>query len=444
MNRRNVQSRVRARRNASSSPGRRRRPRVSRRKADSMPYTTDRAPTSGETSPRQRRFGAAAVAFAFWVTMAGTTAPTSLYPLYGERFGFSPMTVTVIFAVYAMGVVVGLLAFGRLSDQVGRRPVLIAATLLAAGAAGVFLAADQVALLLVARVISGFSAALVTGAATAALTELLPQGGRVPAPMVALFANMGGLACGTLLAGILADAAPDPLRTPWVVMLVLSVTGLAGVAATPETGSRGAAFTLRLPRPRIPSDIRSDFLRSAMTAGAGFAVLGVLTAVTGLFLRTVLHESGHALAGLVVFVAFACTALGQLAVRRFRPEVALPAACLGLILAAALIATAMATETLAPLPAAAAVNGLATGVALGHGVGGIATRSAPEHRGATVSTFFAILYSMLAVPAIGVGVLIRATDLRPAGEVFSAVVALLALVVLMSLVRTRGTDGARP
>ncbi|MFB6842703.1 MFS transporter [Streptomyces sp. NPDC056361] len=390
------------------------------------------------------------MAFAFWVVMAGTTVPTPLYPLYGERFGFSPMTVTVIFAVYAMGVVAGLLVFGRLSDQVGRRPVLVVATLLAAGAAGVFLGAEQVGVLLVARVVSGFSAALVTGAGTAALTELMPSGGRVAAPMVALGANMGGLACGTLMAGILADVAPDPLRTPWIVMVVLSVVGLVGVVVTPETVARRSAVTLRFQRLRVPSEMRSDFLRAAMAAGAGFAVLGVLTAVAGLFLGRVLHESGHALAGFVVFVAFACTALGQLAVRRFRAEVALPAACLGLIVAAALIATAMATESLVPLLIGAAANGLATGVALGHGVGSIATRSAPEQRGAVVSTFFAVLYAMLAVPAIGVGVLIRATGLRPAGAAFSAVVALLALVVLLSLVRprararTRATYGVRP
>ncbi|MER7599578.1 MFS transporter [Streptomyces hydrogenans] len=403
-----------------------------------MTWRTDPVLTGGRRSSGTHRLGVAAVAFAFWVTMAGTTAPTALYPLYGERFGFSPTTVTVIFAVYAMGVVAGLLVFGRVSDQVGRRPVLVAATLLAAGAAGVFLAADSLGALLTARVMSGFAAALVTGAATAALTELLPPGGRTPAPMVALGANMGGLACGTLLAGVLADGMAAPLRSPWVVMLVLSVLGLVGVAVTPETAAHRSALTLR-PQPlRIPAEIRADFLRAAMAAGAGFAVLGVLTAVSGLFLGTVLHEPGHALAGGVVFTAFACTALGQLTVRRFRPATALPTACAGLIVAAALIATAMATGTLAPLLIGAAANGLATGIALGHGIGSIAARSAPEHRGATVSTFFALLYSLLAVPAIGVGVLIRATSLRPAGEVFSGVVALLALVVLLSLVRTRG------
>ncbi|OII70363.1 MULTISPECIES: MFS transporter [unclassified Streptomyces] len=381
-------------------------------------------------------FAVAAVTFAFWITMAGTTAPTPLYPLYGGAFGFSPFTVTVIFAVYALGVVCGLLVFGRLSDQIGRRPTLVAATGLSVAAAALFLVAQNVAVLLLARVVSGFSAALVTGAATAALTELVPPDGRVRPATLALFANMGGLAGGTLLAGVLADIAPAPLRTPWVVMLALAAAGLVGAACTRESAAHRSGPSLQLQPLHVPAEIRSDFLRSAMAAGAGFSVLGVLTAVTGLFLGQVLHQPSHTLAGFAVFLAFACTALGQLLNRFVSPAAALPAACAGLILAGALIIAAMATGSLAPLLAAAVANGLATGVAISHGIGGITTRSAPQHRGASVSTFFAILYSMLAVPAIGVGVLIHQSSLRPAGEVFGGLVALLALAVLLSLVRT--------
>ncbi|MEV4065593.1 MFS transporter [Nonomuraea dietziae] len=396
-------------------------------------------PNPGVAPARTRRPGlaVAAVAFAFWVTMAGTTAPTPLYPLYGEAFGFSPFTVTVVFAVYAIGVVAGLLSFGRLSDQIGRRPTLVAATVLSAAAAATFLLTQNVAVLLVARVVSGLSAALVTGAATAALAELIGPNARVRPATVALFANMGGLASGTLLAGILADLAPEPLRTSWVVLGSLAVLGSLGVAAVRESAVHRTGFTLRLQPLHIPGEIRAEFLRSAMAAGAGFAVLGVLTAVTGLFLGTLLHQSSHALTGLVVFIAFACTALGQLLIRVLKDAVALPAACLGLIAAAGLIALALATTWLVPLLIGAAVNGLATGVALGQGIATITARGAARHRGASVSTFFAILYTMLAVPAIGVGVLIQASSLRPAGQIFSAVVAVLALAVLFSLMGAR-------
>lgn len=401
---------------------------------------------AGDATARRRRPGLAvtAVAFAFWITMAGTTAPTPLYPLYGEAFGFSPFTVTVVFAVYAIGVVAGLLLFGRLSDQIGRRPTLVTATVLSVAAAAIFLVTQNVAVLLVARVVSGLSAALVTGAATAALTELIGPNARVRPATVALFANMGGLACGTLLAGILADLVPEPLRTPWGVLGALAVLGLLGVAAVRESAVHRSGFTLRFQPLHIPGEIRAVFLRTAMAAGAGFAVLGVLTAVTGLFLGTLLHQSSHTLTGLVVFIAFACTALGQLLLRVLNAAVALPAACVGLIVAAGLIAVALATTWLIPLLIGAAVNGLATGVALGQGIATITSRGAPRYRGASVSTFFAILYTMLAVPAIGVGVLIRASSLRSAGEIFSAAVAVLALAVLLSLIGTKTGRGDAP
>ncbi|MBN6056826.1 MFS transporter, partial [Nonomuraea sp. RK-328] len=389
-------------------------------------------------SRRARVLAPAILAFTFWATMAGTTAPTPLYPLYEHAFGFGPFTVTVIFAVYAFGVVAGLLLFGRLSDEIGRRPVLMTAALLAIIAAAAFLVAGDVAVMLAARVVSGLSAALVTGAATVALAEAMPPDGRVRPATVALFANMGGLAGGTLLAGILADLAPAPLRTPWAVIGALALLGLVGVAFVPESAPNRSRPSLRLQRPHVPAEIRGDFLRSAMAAGAGFAVLGVLTAVTGLFLSGVLRLPSHTLTGTVVFTAFMCTAAGQLLNRVVRPGRALVLACAGLVAGAGLVALAMAAGSLPALLAGAAVNGLATGMALGYGVTVITTRAAPDHRGASVSTFFVILYSMLAVPAMGVGVMIKLTGLRPAGEIFSAVVAVMALGVLLSLLRGRG------
>lgn len=381
------------------------------------------------------------VTAAFVVTMTGTTVPTPLYPLYEQAFGFSSLMVTVVFAVYALGVVAGLLLFGRLSDQIGRRPVIVVALLLSALAAVLFLAADGLAWLLVGRVLSGLAAALITGSATAALLDLAsgPRQ-RARAQTVAIAANMGGLACGTLLSGILAEWAGSPLRLPWIVALALAVAALAGTVAIPAGGAGRSGFRLR-PQPlRIPAGIRSDFLRAALAAGSGFAVLGVLTAVTGLFLATVLHLSNHALTGLVVFVAFACTALGQLIARALPRPVALPFACGGLVLAAALIAAALLAASLPPLLAGSAVDGLATGVAVADGLRTINAGTPPQHRGEAVSTFFAILYAMLSVPVIGVGVLIQVMGLRPAGVTFGGLVAALALAVAVSLQR----GGASP
>src|SRR6476659_1060007 len=101
-----------------------------------------------KTVPRTR-YAFVLLAYAFAAIMVGPTLPT---PLYADRMHFGVLTTTVIYATYAFGVLFALLAFGRWSDAIGRRPVLLAGTFFALASAAVFLAADSVPLLLVGRV----------------------------------------------------------------------------------------------------------------------------------------------------------------------------------------------------------------------------------------------------------------------------------------------------
>lgn len=384
---------------------------------------------------RRRALAVAAVTLAFLTTMLGTTLPTALYPLYETAFGFGSFTVTLIFAVYAVGVFAGLVVFGRVSDQVGRRPVLLAALVLSAASAVVFLAAHGLPMLLLGRLLSGFSAALMTGTGTAALIDLMAAGRRTST--VATAANMGGLAAGTFVSGAVAQLSGTPLRMPYAVGLGLAVLAIAGLWLVPETTERPARPSFAPQRMSVPPPIRGTFLRAAFATGSGFAVQGTLTAVAGLFLAQTLHDPNHLLAGSIIGLSFLATLVGQLGLRHLAPERALPIACGGLVVAAGLIATALATKTLWPLIAGAVLNGVATGAALGAGLSAIAGGTEPHERGEASSTFFAILYGMLSVPVLGVGILSQATGLPPAGETFAALVAFLAVAVLVSLLRSR-------
>jgi len=88
------------------------------------------------------RYGAGfwLIAFVFVTGMAFSTVPTPLYPLYQTRDGFSTFTVTVVFAVYVVGVLTSLLLAGQVSDLVGRKKVLTTALTLELIAAALFLA----------------------------------------------------------------------------------------------------------------------------------------------------------------------------------------------------------------------------------------------------------------------------------------------------------------
>ncbi|MFD4832348.1 MFS transporter [Streptomyces uncialis] len=385
--------------------------------------------TAGSGDRTHGGWAIGATVLAFLVTMMGTTLPTPLYAIYATELGFDDLTVTVLFAVYAFGVVVTLLLFGRLSDDLGRRPVLLLAVGLALASALLFLLPPTLPGLVVARVLSGLGAGLMSGAGTAAVIDLFPADRKVTAGTVAIAANTGGLALGTLFSGVIADTAPAPLVVPYAAQTVLAVLALAGLwAFTPAPGPHGRP-RVRPHRLHVPAAVRGAFTLAVLSAGTAFAVTGVLTAVSALFLEHSLGLRSHTLAGLVVCLAFAGMAVGQLLARRLRPATALPIGCAGLVLAAGVLALALAATSLGALLTAPVVLGVAGGLCLNAGIATTVGQVEPARRGEVSSSFFAGLYCMLAVPAVGVGVLSELTDLRTAGLVFAAAVAVLAASV---------------
>lgn len=381
-----------------------------------------------------RNTGFVLVAYAFLVTMIGTTLPTPLYPLFEERYSFGPLTVTVVFAVYAFGVIAGLLLFGNLSDEIGRKPVLLLGLAFSAVSAFLFLFAGSLAPIYAGRVLSGLSAGVFTGTATAMLVDLAPGGRRRLATLVAVVVNLGGLGLGALLAGLLADYCTSPLRLPFIVDLALLVPAVLGLIVTPETVER-RVFRFRLQRLRVPSEVRAVFVRAAAAGVGGFAVAGVFGSVAPVFLSQILGRTSHALAGSVVFVQFSASIVGQLGVGRVSDRRALVIGCMLLAGGVGLLALALWIESLAALLSSASVAGLGLGLVIGAGLAAINQRAPVEHRAETASSFFVVMYVGLAVPVIGVGLAENAWNLRGAGIAFSAAVAALMLVVLASLSR---------
>ena len=386
----------------------------------------------------RRQVGRAAgfvfVAYAFLATMVGTTLPTPLYPLFEQQYSFGELMVTVIFAIYAFGVITGLLIFGNLSDEIGRKPVLLLGVLLSALSAVLFVFADSLAPIYAARVISGLSAGIFTGTATATLVDLAPGDRRRLASLVAVVVNLGGLGLGTLLAGLLADYCTSPLRLPFIVDLGLLAPALIGLLLTPETVER-ERFRLRLQRLSVPEEVRGVFIRGATAGFGSFAVAGLFSSVAPSFLGQVLGRTSHALAGLIVFILFAGSIVGQLVVTRLSDRRALVSGCLLMVAGTGLVALALGIESLATLTAGATVVGLGQGFVIGAGLAAINQRAPVERRGETASSFFVVMYVGLSLPVIGVGVAANSFGLRAAGIAFSAAVAVLLLAVLASLAR---------
>ncbi|MGY4649167.1 MFS transporter [Mycobacterium sp. URHB0021] len=390
---------------------------------------------------RPRRLALGLLAYAFAAIMVGTTLPTPMYALYAEHMHFAVLTTTVIYSTYAGGVLFALLVFGRWSDSIGRRPVLLAGVALAVSSAVVFLFADSVPTLLVGRVLSGLSAGIFTGTATAAVIEAAPETWRTRAAAVATVANIGGLGTGPLLAGILVEYAPEPLKLSFVVHIVLAALAGIAVAIVPETSSRNGKIGLQ--RLSVPAEVRAVFVIAALATFAGFAVTGLFTAVSPSFLVSVVGIDNHALAGLIACLSFAASAATQIAANNLNPQRAVAIGCAILVIGMVILAVALYLSSLALLIAAATVSGIGQGMSFGRGLAAVIEQTPPDRRAEVSSTYFVVAYIALSVPVVGEGLAARAWGLRTAGVSFAVAVAILAVACLAAILVREARDSRR-
>jgi MFS family permease len=397
------------------------------------------------TAPRRtRRLGYGAAAAVFAIGMAGTTLPTPLYGLYRAELGFSELMVTVIFASYAVGVIATLLLVGNHSDVVGRRPVLLVALGLAAASAACFLLEGGLPFLFAGRLLSGFSAGLLSGAGTVTVLELARPERRSRAGFAATAANMGGLGCGPLLAGLLAEYAPMPLSLPFLTHIGLVCVACVLVLLLPETVAH-ARLRAR-PRPQglyVPPQVRGVFAPSALAAFAGFALLGLFTAVAPSFVSQTLGITNLAVSGLVVFSVFLASTVGQSLTGRLPARAALPLGCLVLVIGLLLVGASLWAQALPLLVAGAACGGLGQGLSFRAALIAVGEAAPPAHRAATVSSFFVVAYTGISLPVVGVGALTMWLGLDTAGLTFTACVTVLAATTGLYLSRRpAGLPGA--
>ncbi|MFF4248579.1 MFS transporter [Streptomyces sp. NPDC001822] len=381
----------------------------------------------GTRPGRARRPGYVAAAVVFAIGMAGTTLPTPLYGLYQEQIGFSELLVTIVFAVYALAVITVLLVAGNYSDAVGRKPVLLCAMALSAASAGCFLLERGLPLLFAGRVLSGCAAGLLSGAATAAVIELARPGQRERAGFAATAANMGGLGCGPLLSGVLAQYSSRPLSLPFWVHLGLVAVACLITWLLPETVEAPKRWPRLSPQGvAVPPEVKRVFASASVAAFAGFALLGLFTAVAPAFAAQTLDVHNLAVSGAVVFSVFLASTFGQSLTRWISARRALPTGCGVLIVGLLLVASSLVAESLILLVLGALCGGTGQGLAFRAALTLVSGAAPPEHRGGTISAFFVVAYTGISVPVVGVGALATWLGLREAGLVFTGCVILLA------------------
>jgi predicted MFS family arabinose efflux permease len=332
--------------------------------------------------------------------LAGSIAPTPLYPLYQAQWGFSPITVTVVFGIYALAVLSALLVTGRLSDHIGRRPVLLAAILAQIATMLIFATAGGLTALLVARVLQGLS----TGAAVAAVGAGLLDLDKARGTTANAIAPPLGTAVGGLLAGFVIQFLPAPAHLVYLILGAVFIAQAIGVLLMHESISpqAGALRSLR-PQIGVPAVARTPLLLAIPALMASWALIGLFGALDAALVRNILGFGSSLIGGLSLFVLAASGALSTFLMRARPPRTMTSFGSAGLLVGMAVIVAASLYHDITTFFVGITVAGLGFGAAFQGAIRSIVPLAAAHERAGVLSVIFVVSYLAMGVPAVIAG-----------------------------------------
>jgi len=378
--------------------------------------------------------GSSLTAAALFLLQAGSNLLSPLYALYSGRFGFSPGVLTLIFAVYAFVLIPSLLVFGRASDRLGRRVVIVPGLLLSAVASTVIAAASNVAWLFFARILQGVAMGAASGGATAALIERAPPGRQRDAARTSTVAIVGGAALGPLFAGLLVRYGPEPTLLPFLLHATVTVAVAFALATCPDPPRR-LAHRHSSHAPRLQADGRAVFTVAAGAAFVTWAVVGLFLTVVPPYAGLLLGSTNTAVFGLIQFSLLGSAAVAQLAAR-------VRSSSAGIAIGLAMVTSGMLAVVLA-WPARSVLllllgtllAGAGQGIAFSASVAAVERVSPIERRAELLSALYVILYIGVGAPIVGVGFLAGASSLLTSIVTFAALIGALAVLLCFRIVR---------
>jgi MFS family permease len=382
------------------------------------------------------------VAYALAASVIGlglfaSATPSPLYHAYSVLWHFSPLTLTLIYATYAFGVLASLLLVGGVSDHVGRRPVLLVSLVGLIGATVLFLVADSTAWLFAARAIQGVSTGAALSAASAALLDLHPRHDPSAAGLANGTAATVGIGLGILVSASLVRIGWHPRVLPYALLLILAGIALAGVYWMPEPVPARSRFRLTVQRPRVPALVRPQFVLAGLAVLSSWSIAALFFSLGPQLALHLFHSTNVIVSGIGIATLGGSATLAQLLTARTAPWVAASLGSIALAAGMVMIVLAAATDSSVAYLAGSIVGGAGFGAAFLGGLRALVVAIPPEYRAAVIAAFFVIAYASLSVPAVLAGVLVTHISLESTFEIFGSAIAAVALLVALQAWRIR-------
>ncbi len=389
-------------------------------------------PASTALGPTARLLVLASVTVSF---LAGSAAPTPLYATYQADWGFSALTTTVVFGIYAIALLATLLTAGRLSDHLGRRPALLAGIAGQMAAMLVFASAHSVAALIAARVIQGLATGAAIGAVGAAMLDIDARRGAA-ANATAPGIGTGG---GALASAVAVQWLPAPTHLVYLALTgVLAVQAVA-VILLPETSPRApGAWRSLIPQVALPAPTRAPLMAAAPVLFAVWALAGFYGSLGPSLVSELTGSRSVIGAGLGLGILAGMGAITTYVLRAAPAARAMLAGTLALAAGVAATLLAVLTKSPAGFFAATALAGVGFGAGFAGGIRLVAPLAPPEQRSGVLSVLYIVSYLGLGVPAVAAGLaVVHWGDLTATTYQYGLVIIALALIAAANLARLR-------
>jgi MFS family permease len=395
------------------------------------------AVTTAAPPQTQRRSTLPFVACALMVLMIAGGAPSPLYGRYQQEIGFSSSTLTMIFAIYAIALLLSLMIVGSLSDYVGRKPVLVGALLVEASAMAIFLPAHSVGTLLLARTVQGIATGAATAAFSASLIDTQRPGSRTAAIINSSFPSLG-LGIGALLSGAALRFAGNPADTVFAILAVAFVLLALLVAVLPETGPRrpGALYSLR-PSISVPEQVRGPLLIVTPTLVAIWSVGGLFLSLGPSLAVAIFGLHGPFAGALVIATLTFAASIITVVLRSKPPALVMLVGTGALIAGPAVLLVAIAATSTPIFFVGVAITGVGFGGAFYGVMRTIGELVGPAERAGVFAVVFVINYLAFSLPAVAAGIAAQHFGLRDTVVVYAIAVIVMALGTLGALALRR-------
>ncbi|MFS0732983.1 MFS transporter [Microbacterium sp. 1P10UB] len=364
-----------------------------------------------------------------FVFFAAAAAPSPLLPLLLERWRFAPWLLTFAFAVYALAILVALLVVGRISDHIGRRPVIIVAVATELLSMLMFLVAGDIWVFVAARTLQGLATGAATGALSAAIADAAGERRPRLTSTLSSVAPLAGLAVGAVFAGAVAEFVAEPKPVIFAVFSAILVIALVAVTFVRESSSRrpGAIRSL-IPRVAVPRAAKPAFLKAIPIAAAVWTAGGFYLSVVGEGARELFGITDELTTSVLIA---GLSATGAIAVAASQKLLARTGASLGvLLIALGMLGNILAVQIAATplLIAGTVVSGAGFGMAFAGAVGLVIPHARAHERGELFSAIYVVNYLAFGVPAIAAGLLIEPLGLATAVTLYAVLIVAVAVI----------------